>query len=147
MIEHKTIDQAEATRILALQESHFLDFKACAIPPAKLSETVSAFANTAGGELFIGIVQVNNKSVNEWRGLSQFEDANGLFTYIQGVSDVAGSYTGVWLTCRGLWGHVLQLIIPKTRSIVLSSDEHAYVRHNAQNIRLRSPEEMRRLRE
>ena len=58
MIEHKRVDRAEADRILGLEESHFLDFKSCAISPSKLSESISAFANTAGGELSIGLPSV-----------------------------------------------------------------------------------------
>jgi ATP-dependent DNA helicase RecG len=58
---------------------------------------------------------------------------------------VASSYTDVWLSCQDYVGHVLQLIVPKTREIILATDGHVYVRHNAQNIRLRSPEEITRL--
>jgi Putative DNA-binding domain len=64
----------------------FLDFKACAVSPARLSEAISAFANTAGGELFIGISQVNNKKVNQWDGFHAYEDSNGIFVYIQSVN-------------------------------------------------------------
>jgi ATP-dependent DNA helicase RecG len=145
MIEHKTIGRDEASRILALEENHFLDFKSSAIAPAKLSESISAFANTAGGELFIGISQINNKRINEWNGFRSFEESNGLFAYIQNVNAVASSYTGLWLNCREYNGYVLQLIIPKTRDIILATDGYAYVRHNAQNVRLKSPEEINRL--
>ncbi len=145
MIEHKTIDRAEAGRILALEESHFLDFKSCAISPAKLSESISAFANTAGGELFIGISQANNKTTNEWNGFPAYEDSNGIFQYIQNTNAVASSYTAVWLTCSECTGHVLQLIVPKTREFVLATDGYAYVRHNAQNIRLKAPDDISRL--
>jgi ATP-dependent DNA helicase RecG len=99
MIEHKTVDRTEANRILALEENHFLDFKSSIVLPAKLSESISAFANTAGGELFIGISQTNNKRVNEWNGFRSYEDSNGVFTYIQSINAVAGSYTGVWINC------------------------------------------------
>jgi ATP-dependent DNA helicase RecG len=121
MIEHKTVDRAEADRILALEENHFLDFKSCLILPAKLSESISAFANTAGGELFIGITQTNNKHTSEWIGFRAYEDSNGIFAYIQSVNAVADSYTGVWINCREYNGHVLQLIIPKTRDIILAT--------------------------
>jgi ATP-dependent DNA helicase RecG len=55
MIEQIKIDDSEAKRILDLEESHYLDLKSVDITPAKLTQAVSAFANTAGGELFIGI--------------------------------------------------------------------------------------------
>ena len=48
-----TPDQARA--ILAIEEGHFHDLKAIDIKPAKLTELVAAFANTFGGEVFIGV--------------------------------------------------------------------------------------------
>ncbi|HET8774146.1 MAG TPA: ATP-binding protein [Thermoanaerobaculia bacterium] len=41
--------------ILALPEGHFHDLKSRDIAPGKLTRTISAFANAAGGELYIGI--------------------------------------------------------------------------------------------
>lgn len=43
----KGLDMKSATEILKAEEGHFLDFKAKEITPGKLSEAVSAFANTA----------------------------------------------------------------------------------------------------
>ncbi len=55
MVDLLTIDKAEVERILTLEESHFLNFKSALTPPAKLSEAISSFWNSAGGELFVGI--------------------------------------------------------------------------------------------
>jgi ATP-dependent DNA helicase RecG len=55
---HKTIDDAEANKLLESEESHYLDVKRIEIKPSKLTGSVSAFANAAGGELFIGIGEV-----------------------------------------------------------------------------------------
>ena len=46
-------DQAQA--LLKAEETHFLDLKSVEISPSTLSKTVSAFANTSGGEIFVGI--------------------------------------------------------------------------------------------
>jgi hypothetical protein len=49
MVDQKTIDRAEVARVLALEEGHFLELKRIEIGAAKLSETISAFGNAAGG--------------------------------------------------------------------------------------------------
>jgi ATP-dependent DNA helicase RecG len=49
------ISAEEFEKIASKQEGHFLDFKGIAITPAKLTRTLSAFANSDGGELFLGI--------------------------------------------------------------------------------------------
>jgi ATP-dependent DNA helicase RecG len=41
--------------ILERNEDHFIDFKSKEIKPAKLQETFVAFANTDGGELYVGV--------------------------------------------------------------------------------------------
>jgi ATP-dependent DNA helicase RecG len=48
------ISKDEAEVILGYDENHFRDLKAKDVAPAKLSQVISAFANTAGGELFVG---------------------------------------------------------------------------------------------
>jgi len=144
MIEQKTIDKAEVGRILALEEGHFLDFKAMAIAPAKLSESVSAFGNTAGGELFVGVSEAANKYL--WQGFATMEDANGLFQVLQGMTPLSNNYNATWLTCAEASGHVLQLVIPKTRDIVFATDGHPYIRQNAQNFRVTGAANLERLR-
>ena len=54
MPERIKIDEKEVNRILELEEGPYVDLKDSAIAPGKLSKSVSAFANTAGGELFTG---------------------------------------------------------------------------------------------
>ena len=55
MADKQKIEAGEVDRILALEEGAYLDLKDGAITPSKLSRSISAFANTSGGELFIGI--------------------------------------------------------------------------------------------
>jgi hypothetical protein len=45
MPEEKKISRTEVERIFQLEEGHYLDFKSVEIEPAKLSRSVSAFAN------------------------------------------------------------------------------------------------------
>jgi ATP-dependent DNA helicase RecG len=54
------IDDAQAAKIIATQENYLNDIKAREIKPAKLSETISAFANAAGGDVYVGIGEDKN---------------------------------------------------------------------------------------
>lgn len=146
MIEQKKIETTEVGRILALQEGHFLDFKAAAITPAKLSESVSAFGNTAGGELFVGISEGTDRKRHSWRGFATMEEANGFFQVLNGMTPLGFNYGATWMNCVSESGYVLQLVIPKTKDILLATDGHPYIRRNAQNLRVTGAEGLQRLR-
>ena len=45
MVEQKQADRIEAMLIMEIAEGHFSDVKRVDIAPAKLSESISAFAN------------------------------------------------------------------------------------------------------
>ena len=49
------IDQDQFKKIIEKGEGHFSDLKSAAISPAKLTQSMSAFANADGGELFVGL--------------------------------------------------------------------------------------------
>lgn len=146
MIEEKRVEKAEVDRILALAEGHFLDLKRVEISPGKLSQSISAFANTAGGELFVGVAEHADKTTRCWRGFARMEDANGLFQVISKMTPLGNHYHAMWLRSQGEPGEVLHLIIPKTRDIVLASDGHPYIRQNAQNLRVMGQDGLHRLR-
>ena len=45
----EVIDDAQAERVIHIEEGQFSDVKAASISPSKLSHTISAFANSDGG--------------------------------------------------------------------------------------------------
>ena len=75
--------------MLSEAECHFLDLKRVEIASAKLSETISAFANASGGELFIGIGEISDKLSRIWNGFPTMETANGLFQVIDQMTPLA----------------------------------------------------------
>ncbi len=146
MLEHRHIDKAELSRFLSLQEGHFLDLKRIEITPAKLSESISAFANTSGGELFIGIGENDGKAVRFWNGFPSMEAANGLFQVIDKMTPLANHYAATWYSADAQPGFLLYLMISKTRALVNATDGYAYRRFNAQNIKVSSVDDINRLR-
>src|SRR6476660_10296850 len=71
------VSPEEAEKVIRIEEGQFADVKATEIAPAKLTKTISAFANSDGGELHVGIGE--NKATKErfWKGFPDQEAANG----------------------------------------------------------------------
>ena len=118
MPAQKILTSEEVSRLLTLEEGHFVDLKRVEIAPGKLSESISAFANTAGGELFVGIAEEADKTTRFWNGFASMEGANGLFQVIDRLTPLANHYDATFLHAPGQPGHVLHLVVQKTRDIV-----------------------------
>ena len=77
------IDDAQAANIMATQENYLNDIKAREIKPAKRSETISAFANAAGGDVYIGIGEDKAANLRTWKGFDDPEQANDFFASLE----------------------------------------------------------------
>ena len=122
-------------------ESHFLDFKARAIRPNKLTKTISAFANADGGDLFIGVRESGNGSY-EWDGFVVPEDANSHLQVFEALFPLGGDYRYSFLKHPDMAGYVLQIIINKTKAIVETHDKIPYIRRGAQNLPVKTHEQL-----
>ena len=147
MADQKTVTAAEAKQIFATQEDDYSDLKAIEIAPAKLSKTISAFANTAGGEVFLGIAELNKrgKKVRDWVGFEDVEAANAHIQVLESMGQLSNHYHATFLECDGFPGLVLHLIIPKTTDILKATDGTPYVRKGAQNLPVTAREGLARL--
>jgi ATP-dependent DNA helicase RecG len=143
----KEITRAQADKIIALEEGQFGDVKAVEKRPASLSEDVSAFANADGGELYIGVdeVEVNGKKTRSWRGFSNPEAANGLIQLFDRLFPVGSDFQYEFLRCAELPGLVFHATINKTVGITRASNNIPYLRRSAQSIPVTTPEALRRL--
>ena len=141
MPDQKTSLPAEADKILQLEESHYVDVKSAEIKPAKLSETISAFANTSGGEVFVGIREKkeNGARVRHWSGFPNLEAANAHIQVLDGMGALGNHYRASFINVPSRQdiypGYVLHVTIAKTREILRATDGRPYVRRNASNIR------------
>ncbi|ASA56420.1 ATP-binding protein [Vibrio gazogenes] len=147
MIETKKITAQDADRIKYLDESHFLDLKSKAIRPAKLTETISAFANTSAGEIYVGIEENDILTLKDrhWNGFNDVEEANGLLQAIERLSPLGNHYKAVFYSCDSEQGLILHLTIYKTSNILFASNKKAYIRRGAQKLPIESTEALKRL--
>src|SRR5262245_4915592 len=76
-IDIQSISATQRELVLHTGEGHFSDVKAVEIKPAKLTESIAAFANSDGGELYVGIDEVGVTKERRWRGFQDIEAANG----------------------------------------------------------------------
>ena len=115
-IEVITITLEQVDRILKYEESHFIDLKSIDIKPAKLSKSISAFANVNGGELLIGICEYTeeNKKVRRWEGLANQEAANGHLQTFESLFPLGFGYSYTFLHSENHPGLVLQVTILKS---------------------------------
>ncbi len=149
MLSLEDISTDQRDLILALPEGHFHDLKSKEIAPAKLTKTISAFANAAGGELYVGVDERTGPAgarIRQWRGFTDPEEANGHIQAFEQVSPLGTYVKATFLQYAYGAGLVLQLVILKTREIIKATDGVVYIRRGAQNLPLQTKEQLDRLR-
>ena len=142
MISTAEISAIQRDIVLALPEGHFHDLKSRDITPKKLTNSISGFANAAGGELYVGIdenIGPGGARIRMWRGFANPEEANGHLQAFEQIFPLGTYFVATFLHCAGEKGLVLQLQVFKTRDICKALDGKVYVRRGAQNLRTSSP--------
>lgn len=139
------IDDAQAQNILSVQENYLNDIKAKEIKPAKLSETVSAFANAAGGDLYIGIAENGTTGIRTWLGFNDPEDANDIAHTLFQCHSFGNHVKFEFLKTSGMHGLVLHITVKKVKEIVKSSSGEVFVRVNAGKQKIDTAEKLKRL--
>ncbi len=142
------IDQAEADRLMQIEEGEYSDVKSILIAPGKLTHTISAFANTDGGDLYIGIREQmlgGNVKTREWAGFIDVEAANGHLQAFRKTFPLGKDFQYDFFRCATREGIVLHVQIARTLEIIKATDDIAYIRVGAQNLPQTTPEQLRRL--
>ncbi|MBU0588966.1 MAG: putative DNA binding domain-containing protein [Gammaproteobacteria bacterium] len=105
----------------------------------KLSAAVSAFANTAGGDLYIGIAEYEFMGVKmrNWRGFVDQEAANGHIQSLEALFPLGGEYSYQFLRAPGSDGVVLHVQVQRTAQIAKAHGNKVYVRRGAQNLEVK----------
>ena len=115
-IEIVQISDDEALQLLSKKESHFLDFKSKEIEPSKLSRTASAFANAEGGEIFVGVREVNQHF--SWSGFATQEDANSIIQVLEPLFPLGDDFQYEFFACETRKGLVLHISAKKTQRVI-----------------------------
>jgi ATP-dependent DNA helicase RecG len=142
------ISEQQAELVTKIEEGQFLDVKSTAIAPSKLSHTISAFANTDGGELYIGISEQmlgGNVKQREWNGFPDIEAANGHMQAFEKYFPLGNDFQYEFMRCAKRKGIVLHVTINRTQGIVAATDSKVYIRRGAQNLPQTKSDELRRL--
>lgn len=144
--EKKNITQKEIDDILIIQEDWLIDKKGKDIKPAKLSKTVSAFANTNGGDIYLGISHMEDKTVYFWDGFDSEEQMNQHIDVVTNMFDSYEDYSMETYQSNVDGTFVLHIVVHKTQKIIYASDGKAYIRHGVQNSPCDNDEKLIRLR-
>lgn len=126
----------EETRLLSVDEGHFVDLKSKRINPAKLQQSFVAFANSDGGELFVG---VEDKSEVGGRlvGFSTQEECNGILPTLLEETQPSVENVDVELVDFGAKGLVLRLFIPKSPKVHYTANGDCYIRIGAEKRKIK----------
>src|SRR5688572_23368994 len=127
----EVVTEEQADRVTKIEEGQFSDVKARAISPSKLSHAISAFANTDGGDLYIGIGEDmlgGGAKVRTWDGFPDVEAANGHLQCFETLFPLGTDFRYEFMRCDRRPGLVLHVQISRTRAIVRASDKLPYIR-------------------
>lgn len=147
-ISLKNLDADAYNELLSISESHFIDLKSSAIAPGKLTKTIAAFANTSGGEIYLGVEEFVDldRKYRVWQGFYDQEAANPIFQVLEKMNPLGNNYLAEFLRYPDASGIVLHLTIFKTKDMVAASDGRCYVRRNAQSLPVSGDDALERLR-
>ena len=145
-IEIVKITDTQFAELIRRGEGHFLDFKAKAVSPAKLTKALSAFSNADGGELFVGVLDSGAFPARRWSGFENAEEANGHIQTFEQFFPLGNYFKYEFLKSDRLPGLLLHCEILKTPDIRPASDGRVYLRRGAQSLPQTTDEQLARLR-
>lgn len=129
-MEVRVIERDEINSLLFLSEDHFNDTKSKRITPAKLQETFVAFANSDGGDLYVGI-EDKSEAGERIVGFGEQEDANAIIsTLLEETTPAVENVLIEFLEVKGK-GLILHFGIPKSPKVHYTAAGDCYIRINA----------------
>ena len=129
-METRNANKNEATILLEEKEDHFLDFKSGSIAPNKLQESFVAFANSDGGDLYVGI-EDEKFCGDRIKGFDKPEDANDIIGVMLEQTSPAVENVDIEFICFETGGYVLHFSIPKSPKVHYTAQGRCFIRVNA----------------
>lgn len=136
-MKNLVISAREAKDLLSRTEDHYLDFKAKAIKPSSLEKWVSAFGNSSGGEIVVGIDEPS-PGVFAWNGFERVEDANAHVAILVTAYPESDTFQYDMISCPTEVGFALRITVGKTREICKTASGAIYVRGAASVVHVES---------
>lgn len=146
--EIKDITQPQSDAVASIGEGQFSEVKAKEIASSRLSKTISAFANTDGGDLYVGIDEFQaggGVKQRRWNGFEDVEAATSFLQMFNRLSPLGSDFQYEFLRCNGREGLVLHVQIRRTQQIVFADDGLPYIRIGASSNPVSTPEGRKRL--
>ena len=142
------ITGAERNRLLTLEEGHFADLKGVEVSTKKLGVAITAFANAAGGDLYVGIgeTEILGTKIRQWHGFRDIEAANGHIQSLEALFPLGSEYSYEFLRAAGSAGLVLHVQVQRTPQIARAHSKKVYIRRGAQNLEVKGEAAIERLR-
>lgn len=146
MYKTYNIADEQIIRVMQVKEDYLNDVKAKEIKPAKLSQTVSAFANAAGGDIYIGISEVEKGGKKRiWDGFGSAEEANDIIQSLFNAHPFGNHLRFEFLENQNMSGLVLHITVLKVKEIVKSTSEEVFVRVGSGKVKIDTEEKLSRL--
>ncbi len=145
-IHIERISDEQARKVMLTEEGQFADVKAKEIAPGKLTKALSAFANSDGGDLFIGVGEIGQEKKRVWDGFEDPEAANGHIQCLEEFFPLGTDFQYEFLRCTSHPGVVLHVQVQKTRDIRKASDSIPYLRRGPQSLPQKTEDSLLRLR-
>lgn len=139
------LSNPEAQTIIDAEEGQFSDVKSTDISPGGLSKAISAFANSDGGDLYIGVSETGQEKLRAWQGFFDQEAANGHLQTFERLFPLGTNFHYEFLKCNDLSGLVLHVHINKSQDVIKASNGLPYIRRGAQSLPVDSVDALRRL--
>ena len=147
-IKNVLVLDGQVDKVLTLSEGQYADLKSKDISPSKLSKTISAFANSDGGELYVGIDEETGNGggkIRHWNGFDDVESANAHVQVFEGLFPLGSDYQYEFLHLELEKGYVLHVQVNRTKAISRASNKIPYVRRGAQNLPVDTFEKLKKL--
>lgn len=144
-INIEKITKEQSNIIINIEEGQFNEVKGREVSPAQLSKAISAFANSEGGDIYIGIDEKGYPKVRSWQGFENQEAANGHIQLFESLFPLGTDFQYEFLNADNLLGLILHIQINKTRSIMRASNSIPYIRRGAASLPIQTAEALKRL--
>ena len=142
------ITGGQRDRLLTLEEDHFADLKAIEVSTKKLGVAITAFANAAGGDLYVGIGEEKTLGVKfrHWHGFKDIETSNGHIQSLETLFPLGSEYSYEFLRAPGSTGLILHIQVRRSPQIARAHNKKIYIRRGAQNLEVKGVAAIERLR-